>query len=369
MQITRVRLGRLRIPLKRPFRTALRSVDEVDDRIVCIESGDGLLGYGSAPATPQITGATHPHIEADWQRLAPALLGREVAALGANCAWLQATAASSNARAAFDVALHDLRARQLGLPLHCLLASVGAAEGACELRTDLTISANELPQMLADVQSALEQGYSALKLKLGRDVAGDLARIRAIHALVGDRASLRLDANQGWDTAQALTVMGQLEGQGMRFEWLEQPLPAADLAGMAGLTLALQTALLADESVHNAGDLPALLEQRAAPLLNIKLAKAGGLAPGLELIDQARAAGLDCVLGCMLESPVGVAAAAHLAVARQIERVDLDAPALACFDPVRGNVRFAGPRLHIGSAPGLGIESIDGLEWLAEVRH
>lgn len=370
MRISAIDCQRLQIPLRRPFRTALRSVQQVDDLVLRLHSDSGLVGHGSAPATPQITGADHAQILADWRRVAPTLLGREVAELQRNCAWVQAEGGCSNARAAIDMALHDLRAQQLGLPLHELLRqgldrpSTTLQQRA--LHTDLTISADSAEAMVSDCLVALAEGYTSLKIKLGREPAGDLARLRAIHAAVGTQISLRLDANQGWQAAPAIELMRVAEAEGVSPEWLEQPLPAEDLPGMAAIAARLRTPLLADESVHDVEQLPALLAARAARLINLKLSKAGGLSPTLQLAAQARQAGLGLVVGCMLESPIAVAAAAHLALACGIDKVDLDAVALARFDPVGGNTIFGGPSIRFEPAPGLGIGRIDGLQALGE---
>ncbi|MEZ5440399.1 MAG: dipeptide epimerase [Lysobacterales bacterium] len=364
MRITGWRIARLQIPLRRPFRTALRSVDQIDDRVLLLDTDAGLNGVGSAAATPQITGATHVDTVAAWRRLAPALVGQSVADLP-RLLQRQATesGASSNARAGIDVALHDLWGHWRGLPLHrCLVDEAGDRP---VLQTDLTISVDTPARMAEACRSALDEGYRHLKIKLGREPETDLARLQAIHATVSGGAALRLDANQGWNEAQTMSLLRGLAAAGINAELLEQPLPATDLAGMGRIAAATEVPLLADESIHDEQDLPALLQHHAAGLINIKLQKSGGLAPALRLAQAARAAGLELLVGCMLESPIGVTAAAHLAWACGIERVDLDAPALAAAQPVRGTVCFDGPRIRVGDAPGLGIEAIEGLQWLS----
>jgi L-alanine-DL-glutamate epimerase-like enolase superfamily enzyme len=366
LKITGWRIGRLRVPLAVPFRTALREVDRIDDVVLQIETDNGAIGHGSAAATAMITGETHASIEAAWRgHLLPAIRGGEIAGLPALLDRLQrAMAGNPSAKAAVDMALHDLAAQAAALPLHRFLGS--AVEGWATLDTDITISANPLATMLTDVQTALAAGYRALKLKVGKHRDDDLAIVLALHEAVGGRATLRLDANQGWPVVHAIAVMRALEARGVGIELLEQPVPADDLDGMAAIGAAITTPLLADECVFSARDAERALAAGAADVINLKLMKSGGLAGVSRVAAVARHQGVPCMVGCMLESSVGAAAAAHFALANPdiVRFIDLDSPGLARFDPVDGNVAFDGPRITVGDTPGLGIRAIAGLELL-----
>lgn len=366
MRITGWRIARLCVPLKVPFRTALREVDRLDDRVLLLDTDTGHVGHGSAAATALITGETHASIEAAWrQHLLPVLRDGEITALPALLARLhRAMAGNPSAKAAIDIALHDLGAQAAGLPLHRFLGS--RLEGVARLSTDVTISANPLATMLADTRDALDAGYRALKIKVGKHPESDIGTLVALHAEVAGRARLRLDANQGWTPQHAVAVMQSLESRGLAFELLEQPVPADDLEGMAALRAAIATRLLADEAVFDARDAQRAIAAGACDLINIKLMKSGGLAGAARVASVAREAGLPCMVGCMLESPIGAAAAAHFAVANAdlVRLVDLDSPGLARFDPVDGNVCFEGPRITVGDTPGLGIRTVASLEFL-----
>lgn len=354
------------MPLTVPFRTALREVDRIDDVVLQLETDTGAVGHGSAAATAMITGDTHASIEAALRgHLLPAVLGGDVSELPALLDRLnRAMAGNPSAKAAVDIALHDLAAQAAALPLHRFLGS--GVEDAVTLDTDLTISANPLPTMLADARAALDAGYRALKIKVGKHRDDDLAVVLALHAAVAGRAALRLDANQGWTVPHAIAVMRALEASGVEIELLEQPVPADDLDGMAQIRAAIRTPLLADECVFGARDAERALAAGAADLINIKLMKSGGLAGASRVAAVARAGGVPCMVGCMLESSIGAAAAAHVAVANAdaVRFIDLDSPGLARFDPVDGNVAFDGPRLRVGDTPGLGIRAIAGLDLL-----
>ena len=360
MKISAYRLAMLRAPLREPFTTALRRVDQVEDVVVVLESACGRVGYGSAPATEAITGAGHTSIiDALREDLLPQVVGRELASVTALTSALAGD--NSNASSALETALFDLAAQDAGVPLCSFLGGEPVI-----LSTSLTLSLNEPAAMVSSALAALERGFTHLKVKLGGEPAEDVARVEQVAAAVAGKASLYLDANQAWSIEQATQVMAQLDRAGIVVELLEQPLPAADRPGMALLRQRLATPIMADESVFSATDAAQLIELGAADILNIKLVKSGGITGALAIADTAAAAGLQCMMGCMLESAIGVAAAAHVAAARPatITRVDLDAPLLALGNPVRGGTGFSGSRVAINTTPGLGISSIAGLEYL-----
>jgi L-Ala-D/L-Glu epimerase len=362
MKIVDIRLGLLRVPLVTPFRTALRSVEAIEDVIVSVHTDDGRIGYGGAAPTPPITGDSRDSIVAAIrQHIAPRLLGRDGADLNRNCTLVQ-TALERNvsAKAAVEIALYDLWAQRHDAPLYRMLGGHAAAA----LTTDITISVGAVDTMVAASLAALAQGYDVLKVKLGQQPELDIARVEAIHAAVAGRARLRLDPNQAWSPQQAVDTLRTLEAAGIAPDLLEQPVQAADIDGLAYVSARIATPVMADESVFSPQQALELLRRRAVAILNIKLMKTGGLRDALRIADLAALHGVQCMIGCMLESSVSAAAAAHLAVARSevIGRIDLDGPALARFDPVVGGVHFDGPRIVLDDTPGLGIRTIDGVQ-------
>ena len=360
MKITAIELGMLRVPLKTPFKTALRTVETVEDVVVLIRTDTGNTGYGEAPATAVITGDTHGSIiEAIRHFIAPRLIGQDVVNLNHLCTLVQtAMERNTSAKAAVEIALYDLWAQLHGAPLYQMLGG-----GDPVITTDITISVDYIDKMVADSLSAIERGFESLKIKVGKDIGLDIERVKAIHAAVEGRALLRLDANQGWTAKQAVHAMRTLEEAGVVLELLEQPVKAADISGLKYVTDRVNTPVMADESVFSPSQVMDLIQQRAADIINIKLMKTGGLAQALAIVDLAAAHGVGCMIGCMLEGSVAVGAAAHLAAARAgaITRVDLDGPALCVADPVAGGTRFDGPRIDPNDTPGLGITAIAGL--------
>ncbi|MCR6661650.1 MAG: dipeptide epimerase [Luteimonas sp.] len=361
MKITEVRLGMLRVPLKTPFKTALRTVDTVEDIVVSIHTDTGHVGYGEAAATAVITGDTHGSIiEAIDKVIAPRLIGEEVVDLNRIVRRIQgAMERNTSAKAAVEIAIYDLWAQLYGAPLYRMLGG-----GEPVVSTDITISVDHIDKMVADSMSAVDRGFETLKIKIGKDIGLDIERVKAIHAAVEGRALLRLDANQGWTPKQAVYAMRTLEDAGVQLELLEQPVHARDIAGLKYVTDRVHTPVMADESVFGPAEVIDLIKKRAADIINIKLMKTGGISNAIRIADIASVYGVECMIGCMIETSISVAAAVHLAIAKSdvITKVDLDGPSLCAFDPVDGGVIFNESEISVGEAPGLGIRAIRGYQ-------
>lgn len=361
MKIVDIALGRIKVPLKTPFKTALRTVDAVEDIVVSIHTDTGHIGHGEAAATAVITGDTHGSIiEAIRTCIRPRLIGQDIADLNHIVQLIQtALERNTSAKAAVEIAIYDLWAQLHGAPLYRMLGG-----GEPVITTDITISVDHIDKMVADSLAAIERGFTSLKIKVGKDIGLDVERVRSIYAAVEGRALLRLDANQGWSAKQAVHAMHMLEDAGVRLELLEQPVKARDLKGLKYITERIHTPVMADESVFGPLEVLELIRMRAADIINIKLMKTGGISNAIRIADIAELHGVECMIGCMIETSISVAAAVHLAVAKSgiITRVDLDGPSLCLFDPVEGGVTFNESEISIGDAPGLGIRSIRGLE-------
>ena len=361
MKITDIELGMLRVPLKTPFKTALRTVDTVEDIVVLVRTDSGHTGHGEAPPTAVITGDTHGSIvEAIERHIKPRLIGQDISNLNHICGLIQnSMERNTSAKAAVEIAVYDLWGQLHGAPLYQMLGG-----GDPVITTDITISVDYIDKMVADSLSAIDRGFESLKIKVGKDIGLDIERVKAIHAAVEGRALLRLDANQGWTAKQAVYAMHALEDAGVLLELLEQPVKAADIEGLKYVTERVHTPVMADESVFGPSQVFDLIQRRAADIINIKLMKTGGISNAVRVADIAALYGVQCMIGCMLESAISVAAAVHLAVAKAdaITKVDLDGPSLSQFNPVHGGVVFNESEITITDAPGLGIVRIDGLE-------
>ena len=363
MQIVEIETYRLQVPLRTPFKTALRTVNAVEDLVVRVVLDNGLVGFGEAAPTLVITGdSLHSMHAVIHQVFKPLLVGRSISDFNGLLKLVQqAVVANRSAKAALEIALYDVRARSLGLPLYQLLGG-----GVSELQTDITISVNPVAQMVEDAQNAVARGYQHLKIKLGTDAHLDVARVKAIAAAVPATVKLRLDANQAWTAKQSINLMQQLEAAGIVAELLEQPVAAADLVGLHAVTAAIATPVLADESAFDLPQVLSILQDRSADMINIKLMKTAGISQALQIAQLATAFRVPCMMGSMLESSISVAAAAHVASACGISVLDLDGPELCQFDPAAALsstvTQFSGPTIRLNQTPGLGIDSVQGLQ-------
>ena len=355
MKITEIRTAEIDIPLRTPFKTALRTVESVHDVLIQVTTDSGEKGYGEAPPTAVITGETIGSIRtAVDEIIAPTLKDMEIENLDGIMHRLEkCMVKNTSAKAAVDMAVYDLYAKACGKPLYQLLG--GAKK---ELETDITISVNPVEEMVRDSLEAVSRGFRILKVKVGKGDQTDVERMKAIRAAVGKDIVLRVDANQGWEAKQAVRLIRAMEDALVAPELVEQPVKAHDLDGMRLITASVETPVLADESLFSAKDALTLLQTHAADLLNIKLMKTGGIWQALKICSIAEIYGVECMLGCMLESKLAVSAAVHLAAGRSIvTRADLDGPALCRVDPYPGGPVYDGPRITLNDTPGIGVDA------------
>jgi L-Ala-D/L-Glu epimerase len=361
LKIKAIQVGSISLPLVRPFKTALRTVEAVNDIVVRVIADDGSVGYGEAPPTAVITGDTTGSILcAVRDFIRPAIVGMELDDLDAVMAKLDGCMVhNTTPKAAVDMALYDLWAKAQGKPLYQLLGGARTA-----FKTDITISVNPVDQMVADSLDAVQQGFDILKIKVGKEGLADVERMAAIRAAVGPDVKLRVDANQGWTAEQSVAIIRAMEDKGLGIELVEQPVPAHDLAGLRAVTAAVDTPILADEAVFSCYDAANIIEQKAADLINIKLMKTGGIHNALKICRMAEENGVECMIGCMLESRLSVAAAAHLAAGQSVvTRADLDGPSLCSVDPYTGGPVFDGPSITMTDDPGVGVDNVPCDNW------
>lgn len=249
------------------------------------------------------------------------------------------------ARCALDLALHDRIGRQRRQPLFELLGLPQPPP----LPTAITIGIDE-PDVMAQQARKLAD-YPIVKLKLGSD--DDEARLAAVRQARPD-AKLYIDANAAWAPAEAIARLEKLLPYGL--ELVEQPVPRENISGMGQVQAALDVPVVADESVQTLEDVRQLAAA-GVQAINIKLMKAGGLSPALRMIREAREAGLRIMLGCMVETSLGVTAVAHLAGLAQW--LDLDAPLLVANDPFEGLSYKEGGKIVCPHRSGIGVTLVD----------
>ncbi len=362
MKITEVRLGMISVPLRVPFKTALRTVNSVEDVVVEICTNTGAVGYGEAPPTGAITGDTTGAIIGALQdHLVKSIVGRDVDDFEDLMKVVQKCVVhNTSAKAAVDMALWDLYGQLYKIPVYKML-------GGCrkQIVTDITISVNDPEEMARDAINAIERGYETLKVKVGANPALDVARLAAVRKAIGPDYQIRIDANQAWTPKQAVRILNQMQDQGLDIEFVEQPVAARDFEGMKYVTERSWVPVLADESVFSPDDALKIMQMGAADLVNIKLMKCGGLYNALKIASAAEVYGVECMIGCMLEAKISVNAAVHLACAKQIiTKIDLDGPVLCSEDPVLGGAVFNEKIITVSDEPGLGIKGVEGIRYL-----
>lgn len=320
MKIESIEIKIEHIPLKVPFVTALRRVETIEFVRVFVRCDDGSVGIGEAPATFAITGEDIEKILASIESIREALLGLT---LRDGFSVLHMSSIGSSAKAALDIAFVTLEASAAKQSL----AEYHKIEDLSPIKTDITISLNPTQQMLHDARVAFEASMDILKVKLGADIDAGIEVTELLWRELPD-ATLLIDANQAWTKEQTLLYLDSVSAG--KIALIEQPVAASDLAALKEITNASATPILADEAAFTLEDVKQIVESKSADMINIKLMKCGGVSRAREILDYARAQGVRCMLGSMLEGPYSINAALYLAFAYRdvIEYVDLDSPLL-----------------------------------------
>ncbi len=353
MKINNIRTSILKAPLKNPFITSLRRVDALEDLVVVIECDDGSVGYGEGAPTPVITGETMGSMIATIDYIKPHILGLEIEDLDTILGLIHTLIIkNTTAKSALEIALYDLKAKAAKQPLYQMLGGTQT-----HFKTDITISMGEIEKMIADSLHAVSLGYDTLKIKIGDDPQKDVERVKAIYNALDKKIKLRLDANQGWTAQESVTLLHALEKENIIAEFIEQPVAADDTEGLLYIKERVQTPLLADESIFSLKDARKLLEMQAIDYVNIKLAKTAGITQALELADLSKSFGVQCMIGCMLEGPISVAAGVHVASAKAdiITMLDLDAVSLLATHTVESSIIFNESEIVLSDDIGLGV--------------
>jgi len=322
-----------------PFRIS-RSVQERAERVWARIEVDGLEGWGEADPSPYY-GESAETVADALDRMRPVLASEpdpdRLEAIESRL--LETVSGNGSAHAAVSAALHDLVGKRAGMPVWKLLG----LDPANSPLSSFTIGIDEPAAMVERVRAM--PGWPILKIKLGTD--RDREMVEAIREADGSRR-LQVDANAAWTPDEAIQNIQMLAELGV--EMVEQPLPPGDAPAWKRVRESSPVPIYADESCIRSSDVPGLVG--LVDGVNIKLAKCGGIREAVRAVHTARACGLEVMFGCMLESTLGIAAAAH--IAPLADRLDLDGAALLAEDPFDGpTVRNS--RLYLGPEPGLGV--------------
>lgn len=333
----RLEAERLDLRTTHPFIIARGGKSDHQTVWVRLRDDDGAEGWGEA-APSRYYGETVESVLAALEVYATALPTDPLDLEETERRWELMLRGNPSARSALSAALHDLAAKRLGLPLHRLWG----LDPAKAPRSTFTIGIDTPASMRAKVAEAAQ--YPVLKIKLGTD--RDLEILSTIRDATDKE--LRVDANAAWTVKHAVAMLPVLAEFGVTI--LEQPVGPRDLDGLAEVRRQARIPVIADESCLTAADIPRLAGK--ADGINIKLAKCGGLREALRMIATARAHHLLVMVGCMIESSLGITAAAHLTPL--VDVVDLDGAALLANDPFTGALIDRG-QVTLPTSPGLGV--------------
>ncbi len=301
-------------PVRMPMRTFVDAYSQYSANqfvLIRIESDDGKVGYGEAPCTVTV-GFYGETLESTTiairNYIAPALKGEDPLNMRRAMGIVnRAHGAAFLAKTGIDIALYDLAGKILNTSVSTLLG--GSQREIVPVASEIGIV--EAEQASKEAERLLELGFRVIKLKAGNNVEQDIKNVKAVRDQVGGEVELRVDPNAGWSRYQTLKALREMSNCDLQY--VEQPLPAWDLEGLAHIRKTTGVPVMVDESVWNPHDVVKVVRAEAADLINIKITKAGGLCNSNEIFVAAKAAGIPCIVGTELEACVAAPAKLHLA--------------------------------------------------------
>ena len=321
-----------RARLTAPFRTAKGQHDLLENVLFSIELANGVRGYGEAAVATHITGETVRETLRNLRNAAGAVPGRGLGEFPQIAEeFLGKFGKNKCALAALEMALLDAAAREKKMPLWQAFGN-----RLRTLRTDMTVVLGSLPEAEAATRDILRRGIRSFKVKIGRDFDLDLQRVAAIAKIIR-RCPLYLDANQGFTAVQTLKFLKELVKLKIKPALIEQPVPKGDWEGLKKVTREGGVLVCADESAGSLEDAKRIIREKAAGAINIKFTKTGIL-EAYEIARLSKRHGMKLMIGTMMETPLAVTAAAHLAAGfGGFDFIDLDAPFFMEEQVTRGN--------------------------------
>jgi L-alanine-DL-glutamate epimerase-like enolase superfamily enzyme len=353
--IQQIEIYAVALAYKEPFVIATGTSAESHNVIVKVVTDYDVIGWGESSPSQRVTGETAETVIKTLDKIAPKLIGMCPLRIERDIEFMDSLVEGSPAaKAAVDIALHDILGETVRKPLFRLMGGYRT-----EVLTDMTLSIKSPKEMAKDAAKAVKKGFEALKVKVGIDLDEDVERIRFIREAIGGDVQIRVDANGGWTSKQAVDVLGKIEKFNIQFA--EQPVSCEDVKGLSYVRRNSSIPIMADESVHTPEDALRLIRAEAVDLINIKLMKCGGMLKGREIAAVAEAAGMPCMIGCMGESEIGIAAATHLAGAiKNIQYADLDSDILLKDRLVRtGGTTVRNSMRTFSKQDGLGIKELN----------
>lgn len=302
---------------KQPFQISYGSINQMDNVFVKVTTDTGITGYGEASAIGFISGDTNASVMGAIELLTPLLCGIEIEPKVIHSIMNKALFGNSAAKAALDIAIYDALSKVAELPLAQFL---GATVNT--VASDVTLAIDTLENTIAMAKMHYDRGFKTFKIKANNDYQHCKNIVHAIKTKL-PQASVRIDANQAWDVEGTLDFVREMYSYNI--EYIEQPVPRKRYQELKQITTASPIQIMADESAFDLEDAQNLLSNDMIDLVNIKLMKSGGIYPALQIADYCSKEGIQCGIGCMMESKLGLSAALAVALAHpNITKIDLD---------------------------------------------
>lgn len=353
-QITKIEITPIQIKLTEPFVISKGPLTHARNTVVKIYLKDGQYGTGECCPYRTIHGETQAGTVAAGKDLAEILIGQDATEIRHCIALIDKNlAGNASIKCAFDMALYDLNAKLVGLPLYKYLQG----DNKKEIFTDMTVSLLSKEKMVEKALKFKEDGFPVLKVKLGdRPCTKDIERISAIRQAIGTDLPLRIDANQGWNYLEAIRVLDGIRE--MNIEHCEAPVPSGNFIDLQKLNVNSPIPIMGDESVFSHQDAYRMLAADCVSLINIKLGKSGGICHAMKIASIAQAAGVYCQVGSFSETRLGITALTHFAKAwDNIIYYDLDSPLMQSEDPIQGGMVYHKDwSVTVDDAPGHGAD-------------
>jgi L-Ala-D/L-Glu epimerase len=339
----------------KPYTIAFKTVDQVRNAFVEIKLENGTTGIGSGNPSEYVVGENlNQTLEALQESNLAFLIGRDIREFHQLTfeVWKKFPK-NPAARAALDIALHDVFTKFLGVPLVKFLG-----QKIQTLPTSNTIGIKSVEETVKEAGEYIKAGFKVLKIKLGKDLEEDIERLVKTRERHGKDIVIRIDANQGYTVGQTLQFYKRTLP--LNIELIEQPLPAKAVAEMKALPDDLKKIIASDESLITPKDALELVKPpRASGIFNIKLMKCGGVSQGLKIADIAAQEGVDLFWGCNDESIVSITAALHAAFScANTKYIDLDGSLDLGRDEVKGGFILRDGYMYCSDKPGLGLERL-----------
>jgi L-alanine-DL-glutamate epimerase-like enolase superfamily enzyme len=348
MNIRKIEYFHVQSVRKEPFVIATGSSSLAHNILVKVKTNDAI-GIGNA-CPNSVTGETKESIISTLKILSRSLVGEDILEIE----WINdemdaVVKKNPAAKAGIDLALWDLKGKVEGVPVYTMIG-----ENKDKIMTDMTIGIMGEEDAAKRAVKYKEEGFLALKVKIGLDPKRDVERIKAIRGAVGEDMIIRVDANQGYNVNTAIEVIEKIEP--FKIEQIEQPVKWDDLEGLRAVKESSSIPITADEAVKTSGDALKVVEKKCAHNINIKLMKCGGITKAMEINRIARDGGLKTMIGCMSENRVSIAAGLHFALSQDnLKYADLDSHFSLIDDKTNGGFSFKDGYLVPLEEPGFGV--------------